>query len=172
MEVDKSVKEENKRLCEKYPFLVPINAWTRKKITDGAGFWAGSPESVPEYDYEYTKLDSMPDGWRKAFGEQMCEELREALLKDDLLDKYYVRDIKEKYGGLRWYANGGNEEARNIVSKYARKCLRTCICCGKPATKITVGWVSPYCDSCVANFKADYPVVDIEEYMKEMNFEN
>ena len=30
--------------------------------------WTGE---VPEdYDYSYTELDSMPDGWRKAFGEQ------------------------------------------------------------------------------------------------------
>ena len=50
--------ESNHKLIERFPFLIPRNRWTGK---------------VPEdYDYSYTELDSMPDGWRKAFGEQMC----------------------------------------------------------------------------------------------------
>lgn len=52
-----SNKESNQELIERFPFLIPRNRWTGK---------------VPEdYDYSYTELDSMPDGWRKAFGEQM-----------------------------------------------------------------------------------------------------
>ena len=53
-----SNKESNQKLIERFPFLIPRNRWTGK---------------VPEdYDYSYTELDSMPDGWRKAFGEQMA----------------------------------------------------------------------------------------------------
>lgn len=48
-------KEYNKQLVEKYPFLLPRNRWTGKVQED--------------YDYSYTELDGMPDGWRKAFGE-------------------------------------------------------------------------------------------------------
>ena len=60
-----SNKESNQKLIERFPFLMPRNRWTGK---------------VPEdYDYSYTELDSMPDGWRKAFGEQMCEDIREEL---------------------------------------------------------------------------------------------
>lgn len=52
-----SNKESNQKLIERFPFLMPRNRWTGK---------------VPEdYDYSYTELDSMPDGWRKAFGEQI-----------------------------------------------------------------------------------------------------
>ena len=60
-----SNKESNQKLIERFPFLMPRNRWTGE---------------VPEdYDYSYTELDSMPDGWRKAFGEQMCEDIREEL---------------------------------------------------------------------------------------------
>lgn len=46
-----SNKESNQKLIERFPFLIPRNRWTGK---------------VPEdYDYSYTELDSMPDGWRK-----------------------------------------------------------------------------------------------------------
>ena len=42
-------KEKNKELVEKYPFLMPHNRWT---------------DHIPEdYDYSYTELDAMPDGW-------------------------------------------------------------------------------------------------------------
>lgn len=61
--------EYNRRLTEKYPFLIPRNRWTDVISKD--------------YDYTYTELDAMPDGWRWAFGEQMCEEIRNALLKKE-----------------------------------------------------------------------------------------
>lgn len=40
------------------------------RITEAqnGGYWPGEPEAIPEYDYEYTELDSMPEGWRIAFG--------------------------------------------------------------------------------------------------------
>ena len=84
-----SNKESNQKLIERFPFLIPRNRWTGK---------------IPEdYDYSYTELDSMPDGWRKAFGEQMCEDIREELVRAEYLDQYRITQIKEKYGTLCWY---------------------------------------------------------------------
>ena len=129
--------KENKKLVERYPFLLPRNRWTGKVSED--------------YDYHYTELDAMPDGWRKAFGVQMCEDIREELIKADYLDKYRITDIKEKYGSLRWYDFGGTEKMmREIIPKYTRLSKYTCIHCGKPATKISLGWISPWCDDCAA----------------------
>lgn len=126
---------KNKALIERFPFLMPRNRWTDK---------------IPEdFDYSYTELDAMPDGWRKAFGEQLCEELREELVRADYLDKYRITQIKEKYGSLRWYDLGCTKRMlREIIPKYERLSARTCIQCGKPATKISTGWISPYCDTC------------------------
>mgnify|MGYP001260663766 CR=1 FL=1 len=90
-----SNKESNQKLIERFPFLMPRNRW------------AGE---VPEdYDYSYTELDSMPDGWRKAFGEQMCEDVREELVRAEYLDQYRISQIKEKYGTLCWYDFGCTE---------------------------------------------------------------
>lgn len=85
-------KEYNKNLIEQYPFLLPKNRWTGKVVED--------------YDYSWTEMDDMPVGWRIAFGDQMLEELREELVKYNYLDKYFITQIKEKYGTLRWYDNG------------------------------------------------------------------
>lgn len=100
----------------------------------------------------YTELDAMPDGWRKAFGIQMCKELKKALKQYNYLYKYRITQIKEKYGSLRWYSNGSpNGCEYPIINKYEDLSRRTCIVCGKPATKISKGWISPYCDNCIGN---------------------
>ena len=76
--------ENNKELIEKYPFLLPRNVWTGKVSED--------------YDYSYTLLDDMPEGWKNCFGEIMCEIIKDALVKNNYLEKYRISQIKEKYG--------------------------------------------------------------------------
>lgn len=125
---------ENKRLVEKYPFLRPRNRWTGEPVAD--------------YDYSFTELDDMPTGWRKAFGEQMCEELLAEVPYTKDPEHYRILQIKEKFGELRWYDAGGTERTGQIIQRYAVRSARTCIACGAPATEISVNWVSPYCDVC------------------------
>lgn len=101
--VETKIKEFNKALLEKYPWLTPTNRWTGKKITDcmngkQKGFWLNDSDKYPEYDYTYTELDDMPDGWRIAFGDQMCEEIHQELVKFNFLNEYRIVQIKEKYG--------------------------------------------------------------------------
>ena len=128
-------KERNKQLIEKYPFLLPHNRWTDKVDEN--------------YNYEYTELDAMPEGWRKAFGEQMCQEIKDELIKASALEKYRIMQIKEKYGSLRWYDNFNTQKGYDIIHKYEEISTRTCIQCGEPATRITTGWIAPYCDRCI-----------------------
>lgn len=132
----------NKELCEKYPFLLPHNRWT--------------DEISKNFDYSYTELDSMPDGWRKAFGLQMCEELKQALLKINKVEEFRIVQIKEKFGELRFYTNWTTDDIEAIINKYTKLSRKTCIICGKPATVITTGWISPFCNSCVKLIEDDY----------------
>ena len=100
----------------------------------------------------YTELDNMPDGWRKAFGIQMCKEIKNELKKYNYLYKYRIAQIKEKFGILRWYDNGSPDGCvYPIINKYEDLSWRTCIVCGKPATKISKGWISPFCDNCIGD---------------------
>jgi len=132
-----------KELKTRYPFLIPRNRFT-DKICDGIG--------MTQEEYEnWSELDDMPDGWRKAFGEQMCEEIYQALLKnggEEAVNKYRIIQIKEKWGYLHWYDSNGNAEINKVIRKYEDISEKTCITCGKPATKISLGWISPYCDNC------------------------
>jgi hypothetical protein len=102
----------------------------------------------------YTELDAMPYGWRKAFGIQMCKDIKNALINElgyKGLFNYRISQIKEKFGSLRWYDNGGTKNIHNIIDKYEDLSYKTCINCGKPATKISQGWISPYCDDCIGD---------------------
>jgi len=135
MEENKEMKiEENKKLIEEFPFLLPRNRWT--------------DEVSKDYDYSYTELDAMPPGWRKAFGIQMCQEIKNALIKANYLDDYRITQIKEKYGTLRWYDNGHPKEVGDIITKYDFLSMCYCVQCGNPARYVSNGWVNYYCEDC------------------------
>lgn len=74
----------NIELIKKYPWLQIRNVWTNEKL-----------------DNEFTWLDDLPDGWRKAFGLQMIEELDQILRKANYQDKYKITQIKEKWRRIK-----------------------------------------------------------------------
>ena len=73
--------KENKRLMKEYPLLIP-----RKRETG---------EILDGDNYSYTILDPMPKGWKKAFGEDICREIKAFRLEENMLDGYWVKQIKE-----------------------------------------------------------------------------
>ena len=131
------------------PWLTPYNIWTKKPLED--------------YNYEQTWADDIPEGWRLAFGDQMIEELDQLLKKYSLEDKYRIVQIKEKFGGLRWYDDGfskeGYEEYRDWLCKYEDLSVKTCISCGKLAVGFTRSYILPLCRDCMK----DMPYDPIEE---------
>ena len=114
-----------------------------------------------------TMLDNMPQGWRIAFGRELCKELKEELVKNNALDSYEIEQIKEKFGGLRWYDNCHLPGVQFIIAKYGVLSEKTCISCGKPAKWISGGWISPYCDEC-ATKQAKARGVDINKIFKKI----
>lgn len=157
-------------LCGKYPFLIPRYEW--------------SQEIIEDYDYTSTYLDDIPVGWKKAFGEMMCEEIKQELVRCNYLDEYRILQIKEKYGELRWYDNGTPIDCKvpEIIDNYSMLSQNICIICGKPDVPMTHnGWSSPYCKKCFTTptdwYKKEFPnkvdewiknhIEDWEEYNKE-----
>ena len=137
------IKQENKELLEKYPWLYPVSEYTGKPLEN--------------YDYSFTWMDDIPLGWNIAFGKQMVEELGALLEKYNYQDEYSICQIKEKFGGLRWYDNGfpteGYEEYKEWLDKYEELSFKTCIDCGKPAKYFTRGWITPICEDCAKEYE-------------------
>ena len=57
-----------------------------------------------------------------------------------------ILQIKEKFGGLRFYYEGVDEEMSEAISKAAAIADVTCELCGKPATERFGGWIRVLCD--------------------------
>ena len=136
----------------KYPFLMP-KYWNRETM---------QYEIDKDYKYDFTLLDEMPDGWRKAFGEMMCEEIYNALVECDGLNDYRIEQIKEKYGMLCWYSYPSYEEVERIIDKYSVLSENICIICGKPDVPIiNSSWISPFCKKCYTTpsdwYKKEHP---------------
>ena len=145
----------NEELINRYPWLTP-----RNRFTD---------QPYKNEEYLYTELDNMPDGWRKAFGEQMCEEMNDEMLTwpKKEYDGFRITQIKEKWGALRVYVNYGSEKLYDIIAKYTTTSRVTCLQCGRPARWISRGWIAPWCDDCAVKRLKDYNLDDdqfLDEY--------
>jgi hypothetical protein len=57
-----------------------------------------------------------------------------------------VEQIKEKFGGLRFYYQGGDDTVDGMVRMAESWASRSCEECGKPGTSRSGGWVRTLCD--------------------------
>ena len=141
--------EKNKKLVKKYPWLLPRNVFT--------------DEIVSDYDYSWTEFDNIPEGWAYAFGMNLVKEIHAELVKHNLVEKFRIHQIKEKYGSLCFYTNFTTPEIDKIVSRYQKMRAVTCIQCGKPAKFVTTGWILPYCEDCIGHDEChsidDFPIL-------------
>lgn len=149
-------KTKNKRLIKKYPWLQPKIDW----------YW-GNKKPKWQKDWDSTWLDDLPIGWRKAWGNLICEDIHEVLKRTNQINDYTIVQIKSKYGGLRWYDNGDKTgEVQDIIRKYEHISDRTCELCGKfPAPVIDNGWIICLCEDC---YKKIYKRSTLEAYKKYM----
>jgi hypothetical protein len=64
----------------------------------------------------------------------------------DEVTQVTVRQIKEKFGGLRFYYDGGDDTIDGMVTMAESWAGHSCETCGAPATKQTTGWIKNVCD--------------------------
>lgn len=64
-----------------------------------------------------------------------------------------VCQVKEKFGGLRWYINGASKEVHHIIHKYEALSYETCEDCGEPGKERQGGWIRTLCDECNSKIK-------------------
>ena len=130
-------------------------------LTDPQGFL--NTEHVPKDAGEYAEglaaiLRRIPDGWGKWIdcGRGWYPLLIETDQKLAALDPHYeVWQVKEKFGGLRYYfcfvTDGTDEEAgQAIVDEAERKSFTICEVCGTTQDVTTggSGWVTSRCSAC------------------------
>jgi hypothetical protein len=102
-----------------------------KGITD----WQGRPWSLESV------LSNVGPGWHHL----VCRLVR------DLFNLGWdgeLHQIKEKYGGLRFYIGSGSDEIHTRIHEAEDESYKTCYECGEPGKRRSGGWVVVMCDPC------------------------
>ncbi len=72
-------------------------------------------------------------------------------LIDDLFEVGWdgmILQIKEKFGGLRFYIGCGTQEMFDLIEDAEDKSITICEECGRPGTLRNGGWLVTRCDDC------------------------
>jgi hypothetical protein len=67
-------------------------------------------------------------------------------LRYEPIEQVVVEQIKEKFGGLRFYYRGGNDIIAGMVAMAESFAEHTCETCGAPGTRRSGGWIRTLCD--------------------------
>lgn len=59
-----------------------------------------------------------------------------------------ILQIKEKFGGLRFYVGGASEELLEAIDRAEEESYKTCEVCGEPGVPRRGGWIRTLCDGC------------------------
>ena len=132
---EEQYEEFSKKMEEKHPsmFDQPYGGFCI-----GPGWWPIIEALCGQID-SYTR-------WRN--------NTREALLKDnphghkipDAVKPVKVAQIKEKFGGLRFYYDGGDDHINGMVRMAEIWAGQVCEECGKPGKSRSSGWIKTLCD--------------------------
>lgn len=75
--------------------------------------------------------------------------LTEAIEKEKPHKEFEITQIKEKFGGLRYYITSGSEKIFKLIDKAERVSYKTCEECGEPGSLDTrFGWYLTLCRKC------------------------
>ena len=121
---------------------------------------------------KYPKMFSQPyggfavgAGWWPIL-EALCDQIHSHVeWKQNQLEKYkqgngcpdvIVTQIKEKFGGLRFYYDGGDATVDGMVRMAESWAARSCEDCGAPGKRRSGGWIRTLCDHHEAEYQAKH----------------
>lgn len=87
----------------------------------------------------------------------LCQDIRKILEKCPELKKTFgVLQVKEKFGGLRFYIGSGNDEIFDRIHEAEEESYKICELCGKPGKLRTdLIWYKTLCEDCYKKRKED-----------------
>jgi hypothetical protein len=97
------------------------------------------------------KKDREPSDWDIERAEEAMENDIDITPK---LNWIKVQQIKEKFGGLRFYYDGGDERISGLVDMAESWAAHTCETCGNKGERRHGGWVRTLCDVHEAEYQA------------------
>jgi len=58
-----------------------------------------------------------------------------------------IHQVKQKYGGLRFYTGATSDEMHTAIREYENLSYKTCEVCGEPGEVRPGGWIETLCDT-------------------------
>ena len=89
------------------------------------------------------------EGWYDLV-DKLCSDIQKIVDKTPELEQIQVIQVKEKFGGLRFYIRHGAQSISNLIHKAEAESFETCEDCGKKGNIIKTerGWLRTLCKSC------------------------
>jgi hypothetical protein len=89
------------------------------------------------------------EGWWPIL-ENLCSNIQHHInwknKESEVVPQVTVAQIKEKFGGLRFYYDGGDERIRGMVQMAESWADASCETCGAPGQRRDGGWIKTLCD--------------------------
>jgi hypothetical protein len=105
-----------------------------------------------QYEYIKDKVNQPTYGFKdngdpvgKIITQELIDE-RKAKMDEEALKVPVAVQIKEKFGGLRFYVQAATDKHYNYISFAESMSYRTCEQCGAPGKTYTDGWHKTLCD--------------------------
>lgn len=87
------------------------------------------------------------DGWEPLIRD-LSEQI-ETYNRDNPNNLVIALQVKEKFGGLRFYVSGAPDWIHDAIDEAENKSETICELCGKPGkTRSDLGWILTLCDGC------------------------
>lgn len=126
-------KELDEALCRDFPNLYRMRNSDDRRHSMRFGFSCG-------------------DGWEGTI-RRLSEKIEKMILALPEADRAscFAAQVKEKFGGLRFYMTASTTEMETAISEAEEECIRTCEVCGKLGKPDhSLGWVRTECSDCRA----------------------
>ena len=123
-------------------------------------------EFVKRMEDKYPKMFAQPyggfavsEGWWPIL-QALCANIQHYLnwknREGEVVPQVVVTQIKEKFGGLRFYYDGGDDRVQGMVSMAESWADKSCEECGAPGTSGGQGWIRTLCPTHRAEADARY----------------
>lgn len=149
-------KQLDEILCQKYPKIFRDRAGDPRQTLMCFGFehadgWFNIIDSLCNTIQSHVNWKRKLDGNKELSDEEFDEQHQVVAVQ-----------VKEKWGGLRFYINGGDDYVQGAIDIAESLSYRTCEVCGSPGKKRGGGWIRTLCDTCSGDRSTDNSTEDLE----------
>ena len=142
-------EELDKQLCEKYPLMFkdrhgdPMDTLMCWGFEHGDG-WYQIINNLCDNIQHYIDWSHKSHDWDIKWNEEHPDQPRPVR---EIVPQVVVQQVKEKFGTLRFYYQGGDDKIDGMVRMAESMSAVMCEQCGAPATTRGPGWIRTLCDA-------------------------